>query len=101
MSTDIDFLIALAAMGLAAFACRAGGFLLMRYVPVTPRIEAALKAIPLAVMIGIATPVLARFHPPEIIALAVIAAVMRVTRNDLVAALTGVAVVALGRVLGL
>jgi uncharacterized membrane protein len=101
MTTSADFILAIAAMGLVAFACRAGGFLLMRYVPVTPRLEAALKAIPLAVMLGIMAPVLARFRPPEVIALVVIAAVMRVTRNDFVAALTGVGIVALGRALGL
>jgi uncharacterized membrane protein len=101
MSTTQDFLVAIAVMGMAAFACRAGGFLMMRYVTATPRIEAALKAIPLAVMIGIMAPVLARGRPPELVALVVIAAVMKVTRSDLVAALTGVAVVALGRALGL
>lgn len=101
MSTNADFLLALLAMGLAAFACRAGGFLLMRYVPVTPRLEAGLKAIPLAVMLGIMAPALARFRPPEIAGLVVIAVVMRATRSDLAAALVGVAVVALGRAAGL
>ncbi|MDB5364934.1 MAG: AzlD protein [Rhodospirillales bacterium] len=101
MSTTQDFLFAIIVMGMAAFACRAGGFLMMRFVPVTPRLEAALSAIPLAVMIGIMAPVLANGHPPELVALVVIAAVMKVTRSDVVAALTGVAVVALGRALGL
>ncbi|GIL38775.1 AzlD family protein [Roseiterribacter gracilis] len=101
MNTTPDFLLAIAAMGLAAFACRAGGFLMMRYVPVTPRLEAALKAIPLAVMIGIMAPVLARGRFPEIFALVIIAAVMRATRSDFAAALSGVAVVAMGRAFGL
>jgi uncharacterized membrane protein len=101
MSTTQDFLLAIIAMGIAAFACRAGGFLVMRFVPVTPRLEAGLKAIPLSVMIGIMAPVLAQDRPPELVALVVIAAVMKITRSDLVAALTGVAVVALGRALGL
>jgi uncharacterized membrane protein len=52
-------------------------------------------------MIVIMAPVLAKGRPPELVALVVIAAVMKVTRSDLVAALTGVAVVALGRALGL
>lgn len=46
----LSFLVPLA---IVAFACRAGGFWLMRYVPLTPRVKAALGATPLAVMIGI------------------------------------------------
>ena len=52
------------AVALAAFACRAGGFWLMRFVNVTPRVQAARKAAPLAVMLGIVIPAAAaRRHP--------------------------------------
>ena len=65
-----EFLAALAAMAAATFACRAGGFFLMRFVTVTPRLEAALRAIPIGVMIGIVLPVAATGRIPELIGLA-------------------------------
>ncbi len=89
-----EFLPLLAAMAAAAYFCRVGGFWLMRFVRVTPRVEAALKATPLAVMIGIVLPAAARGGPPEWLALAAIALVMRFWRNDVAAAMIGVAVVA-------
>jgi uncharacterized membrane protein len=89
-----EFLHLLAAMALAAYACRVGGFLLMRFVRVTPRVEAALKATPLAVMIGIVLPAALRGGPPEWLALGAIALVMRLWPNDVAAAMIGVAVVA-------
>jgi uncharacterized membrane protein len=88
-----------AAAALASFACRAGGFWLMRFVNVTPRVQAALAAAPLAVMIGIVAPVAAKGSLPEIAGVMVTAVVMRATGRDLLAALAGVAVVAAGRLL--
>ncbi len=95
-----DFLPFLFAIAAASFACRMGGFWFMHFVRVTPRIEAALKATPLAVMIGIVAPVAARGNPAELLALAVIAVVVRWASSDLVAAMAGVAVVAAVRALG-
>jgi len=97
MTLRPDLLPLLLALTLASFACRAGGFWLMRFVIVTPRMQAALDAAPLAVMVGIVTPAAARGNPPELLGLVVIAAVMRLTRSDLVASLAGVATVALAR----
>ncbi len=94
-----EFLPILILMGLVSFFCRAGGFWLMRFVTVTPRLESALKATPLAVMIGIVVPVAARGSLPEIIALIAIVIVMRFANNDLMAAFTGVGVVAVARYL--
>ncbi len=94
MSFDVAFLPLLLAMTVISFICRAGGFWLMRYVPTTPAVEAALKATPLAVMVGIVTPVAARGNLPEIAGLAVIVAVVRLTGSDILAAILGVAVVA-------
>ena len=92
-----DLLPLLLALTLASFACRAGGFWLMRFVTVTPRMQAALDAAPLAVMVGIVAPAAARGNPPELLGLVVIVVVMRLTRSDLVASLAGVAAVALAR----
>jgi uncharacterized membrane protein len=97
MQISAEFLIALPVLALATFACRAGGFFLMRFVTVTPRLEAALRAIPIGVMIGIVLPVAATGRIPELIGLAVVLLAMKLSGNDLVAALAGVVVVALAR----
>lgn len=88
-------------MAAASYACRVAGYLLMGYVPVTPRIEAALKAIPLGVMIGIVTPAVAAGRPPELAGLVAVAVVMRASRSDVAAALAGAATVGVCRAFGL
>lgn len=98
---DADFLIAVAALAVVSFLCRAGGFMMMRFVRITPRIESALKAVPLAVMIGIVMPAAAAGRAPELAALAAVAVTMKLWGNELLAALTGLVVVAAGRWLGL
>ena len=97
MSFRFDLLPLLVAVTLASFACRAGGFWLMRFVKVTPRVQSALKAAPLAVMVGIIVPAALRGSLPEWLGLAVAAFVMRLSRRDLVAALSGVATTAICR----
>lgn len=97
MSIAPEFLGALLAMAAASFFCRAGGFVLMRFVTVTPRLEAGLRAIPIGVMIGIVAPVAVSGRVPELLGLGAILGVMTLLRNDVVAALSGVAVVALSR----
>ena len=101
MNVDTSFLIAVAAMAVASFACRVAGYVLMGYIPITPRVQAALKAIPLGVMIGIVTPSVAAGRVPVIAGLAMVGVVMKLARNDLAAALGGAAVVALCRWAGL
>ncbi|MBI1244095.1 MAG: branched-chain amino acid ABC transporter [Alphaproteobacteria bacterium] len=100
MNIRPDLLPLLFAVAAASFFCRVGGFWFMRLIRVTPRVEAALKSTPLAVMIGIVAPVAMRGNVPELAALASIAAIMRWIRNDLVAALVGVSVVAMFRFVG-
>jgi uncharacterized membrane protein len=97
MATDTHFYLALAAMALAAYACRVAGYLLMGYVRITPRVEGALKAMPLGVMIGLVTPAVAAGKLPEMLALVVVVIVMKVTGKDIAAALAGAATVALTR----
>ena len=100
MGTSADFLLALAAMAAASYACRLGGFVAMRFVTVTPRLDAALRAVPLSVMLGIAAPALAdRGGAAEWIGLAAVVLTMRLTRNDPLAAIAGVAAVAAARAL--
>ena len=94
---DHGFLLLVAALTVAAFACRAGGFWVMRYVTVTPRIQAALKAAPIAAMVGVVVPTAVRGGIPELAGLVAVAVSMRLKRNDLLATFIGVIVVALLR----
>ena len=99
MDADTGFWLALAALALASYACRVAGYLLMGLVPITPRLEAALKATPLGVMIGIVMPSAASGRLPELAGLVVVLVVMKMARNDLAAAVCGAAAVALCRLL--
>jgi uncharacterized membrane protein len=95
MRADVAAAILLA--GCASYACRLGGYLLMRYVAITPRTKAWLEAIPLAVVGAILGPIAFRGGPPEWAGLAVAAVAMRVTGSELASIAAGIAVVAIGR----
>jgi len=95
-----SFPVLLLVMAAAAFFCRAAGFTLMRLVPLSARLEAALRATPLAVMAGIAALALQAGGLADLLALAVVVGLTRVIGSDLAAALIGVAVVAALRWLG-
>jgi uncharacterized membrane protein len=97
MAVESTFWLALAGMALASFACRISGFLLMGYVPITPRVEAALKAIPISVMVGIVTPAATAGKLPELLGLLAVGLAMKLVRNDLAAAVAGAAAVAIAR----
>ncbi len=84
-------------MTAAAAICRLAGFQFMRFIPITPRLEAALKAIPLAVMIGIIGPPVLRGGLPEIVGLAATVVAVRLRGNDLIALVAGMGVVAVLR----
>jgi uncharacterized membrane protein len=100
MGADNAFYLALAAMAVASYACRVAGYLLMGYVTITPRLEAALRAIPLGVMTGIVTPAATSGRVPELAGLVAVAVLMRATGKDVVAAVGGAAVVGIARTLG-
>jgi uncharacterized membrane protein len=101
MTLDAAFIPLLLTMAAASFLCRASGFWLMRFVPVTPRVQAALNATPLAVMVGIVAPVAARGNIPEIAGLGATFIAMRLNGDDVFAAIVGVAVLAGVRAAGL
>jgi uncharacterized membrane protein len=101
MSVRLEFLLFVLALGCASLVCRLSGFWVMRFVDITPRVEAALKATPLAVMVGLVVPAAVRGGLTEIVALAVTALAMKITNSDLLSAVIGVAVVAIGRSLKL
>jgi uncharacterized membrane protein len=95
--TGNETLAAIAVMTFAAALCRLSGFWFMAMIPITPRIEAALGAIPLAVMIGIMVPAVIKGGVAEALGLIAVFAAVRLKLNDLVATLTGLAVVAVVR----
>jgi uncharacterized membrane protein len=97
MDAETGFWLALAALALASYACRIAGYLLMGLVTITPRLEAALKATPLGVMIGIVMPSVASGKLPELAGLLAVVVVMKRVRNDLAAAVCGAAAVAICR----
>jgi len=96
-----SFPIQLAVMTAAAFLCRMAGFTLMRLVPVSPRIEAALRATPLAVMAGIAVLALQSGGLAEALALTAVVGLTVLIGSDVAAALLGVVIVAALRLAGL
>jgi uncharacterized membrane protein len=97
MNLADGFVAQLVALSLASYACRACGFWLMRWVPITPRVEAALGQAPLAVMIGVVAPAALHGGPAEWIGLAAVVAAMLVQRNDLIGMMAGVVAVGLAR----
>lgn len=91
----------LAVMTAAALFCRFAGYLAMRYLPPSARLDAALRATPLAVMAGITAQALAAGGLVEALALGTATGLSLWTRNDVGAAVAGVAMAAALRALGL
>lgn len=89
-----SFPLLLLAMTGAAFLCRVAGFTLMRFVPVSPRVEVALRATPLGVMAGITALAVQAGGLAEGLALTAVVGLTLVLRSDVAAALLGVVVVA-------
>ncbi|MEZ5798020.1 MAG: AzlD domain-containing protein [Paracoccaceae bacterium] len=93
--------VMLAVMAAAALFCRFAGFLAMRFLPPSARLDAALRATPLAVMSGITAQALAAGGLVEALALGSAILLSLWTRNDVGAAVAAVAVAAILRALGL
>lgn len=91
--------LAIVLMAVAAYLSRIAGYFVMGFVPVTPRVEAWLGALPLSVMGAVLIPAAVRSGPPEIAGFATTLIVYRLVRNEMVAALSGVAAVGLLRAL--
>ena len=94
MTANPDTLVIIAVMAIAAAICRLVGYGFMRFIPMTPRLEAGLKAIPLAVMIGIMGPPVLRGGWPEIAGLVATVIAVRLSGNDLLAIVAGMGAVA-------
>ena len=97
MSIRPDVLQAILLLGLASLACRFSGFFLMKYISITPRVDAWLRAIPIALIGAMLGPIAVNGGPPEWLGLAAAVGVMYVTANEFVGAIGACAVVALMR----
>jgi uncharacterized membrane protein len=91
----------IAAMAVATYAMRAGGFWLMGRVQPSPRLRRMLDVLPGSVVAATVLPVIAREGFAAVVAIAAAGAVMLVRRNDLLAVVTGMAVAAMARAAGL
>lgn len=96
-----DVIAAILVVGAVAYACRVGGFFLMRYVSLTPSVQAGLKAIPLSIVGAILGPVAANGGPPEWAGLTAAVGLMWLTRSDFLGVCGAIGAVALLRWLGL
>ena len=99
MTVAPDLLLAILAMGLATYLCRAAGFFAMGFVRMTPRVEAWLQAIPISVVVAILAPAAASGKPPEMLGILAALAVRQLSGNDFLGVGAGVAMVALARFL--
>ena len=100
MAGDGPMLVAILGMALVTYFTRAGGVLLMRFVPVTPRVEVFLRYLSSSVLVGLVAPtVLASRDPATWFAAAVTVLVMARTRQLVAGMLAGVAAAAITRLL--
>ena len=101
MVTDLSqtalFWLVIGAMTAVNYAIRVGGFILMGYVPLTPRVRSILNALPGAVVMAIVVPLMVRGGLPASAAVLVSVAVMAWRRNDLFAVVCGMGAAALLR----
>jgi uncharacterized membrane protein len=93
MTLRADVLLAIAAMALVTYACRAGGYAVLRAVKPPPFVEAMLRHLPGALFMAYVTPPLVAGSFPAWIGAAVVVAVQVATRNLGVAIAVGVAAV--------
>jgi uncharacterized membrane protein len=95
-----DVMLAFAVMMAVTVASRLGGFWLMGYVNITPRVRRMLDALPGSIIIAAALPVAVNGGPVVLFAIAAAIAITIIRRNEFVAVMTGMVVAALARAVG-
>ena len=92
---------AIFAMAAATYVMRAGGFWLMGHVPLTPRVERMLAALPGTVIVATVVPILV--HEGVVAAVAIAAAIgaAAIKRNDFLVLVAGVGAAAMARAVGI
>jgi uncharacterized membrane protein len=95
-----DVMIAFAVMTAVTVLSRIGGYWLMGYVNVTPRVRRMLDALPGSIIIAAALPVAVNGGAVVMFAIVAAMVVTIIRRNDFIAVITGMVVAALARALG-
>jgi uncharacterized membrane protein len=93
--------LAILAMAIATYLCRAAGVVLMSRVRITPRVERGLRALPGSIVVATALPIAAQSGLPALLGLAVGVGTMAVARHELAALAAGLLAVSLARAAGL
>lgn len=96
-----DVMLAFAVMTAVTVAARLGGFWLMGYVDVTPRVRRMLDALPGSIIVAAALPIAVNGGPVVMFAIVAAIAATVVFRNDFIAVIVGMTVAALARAIGL
>jgi uncharacterized membrane protein len=91
--------LAIAAMAVATYACRAGGVVLMSRVRLTPAVGRALRALPGSIVVATVLPIALKAGAPAIVGLGAALLVMTYTRHELPALLAGLVAVSAVRAL--
>lgn len=89
-----EVLAVILAMALVTYGTRAGGYWLMGLVSPSPRVVAALRAAPGALLVAMIVPKVLAGGAAETVSVVVAALTMAVSRNELAAIAAGVASVA-------
>jgi uncharacterized membrane protein len=95
-----DVMLAIALMTAVTISLRLGGYFLMSYVTVTPRVRRMLNALPGSVIAAAVLPVALQGGPVAIAAVLVAMLAMALTRSDIVAVIAGSGTAALLRLGG-
>ncbi len=96
-----DVMLAIAAMSAVTVSLRTGGYFLMSYVTVTPRVRRMLEALPGSVIAAAVLPVALQGGLVAITAVLLAMLAMYLSRSDIVAIVAGVGAAALLRAAGL
>ena len=96
-----DVMLAIAGMTVVTLSLRLGGYFLMSYVTVTPRVRRMLDALPGSVIAAAVLPVALQGGVVAIVAVLLAMLAMYLSRSDMVAIVIGVGAAALLRALGL
>lgn len=94
---SLEEALVLLGLGASTYATRAGGFFLMRFVRVTPRVRQWLASLPMAVMGAFLAPVALSGGIAELAAMAVTVVVTRTVNSTIAPIVSGVGTVALLR----
>ena len=99
-NADFGVLAAFAAMAVATYAMRAGGFWMMRHVPPSARLRRMLEALPGSVIVAAVLPIVVRDGITAILAIGAAVVAMLLTRRDIIAVVAGMSVAVAARAAG-